>query len=65
MMAIALRRIWIGFLLIDALLLLGARSAVAAPVAAPAGLLHLHLPTVLLGGLGLLVTSLTGQRIRW
>jgi len=62
MMTIALRRAWIAFVMIDALLLITVHSAVAAPAVAPT--LPLHLPAVLLGGLGLLVTSLTGQRVR-
>ena len=56
------RRAWVAFVTIGALLLLVTGSAEAAQIAAPAT--SMHIPAVLLGGLGLLVTSLTGQRIR-
>lgn len=62
MTTIALRWAWIAFLTIDALLLIGSHPAFAASVAAPA--LPPHVPAVLLGGLGLLITSMTGQRLR-
>ena len=61
MTMIGKRQAWIAFLTIDALLLFGGGSAMAA-TAAPA--IPMHLPVVLLGGLGLLVTTLTGRRAR-
>ena len=62
MTTITVRQAWIAFLTIDALLLLGTGSAMAASVSPPA--IPMHLPAVLLGGLGLLVTTLTGRRAR-
>ena len=62
MTTITVRQAWIAFLTIDALLLLGTGSAMAASATPPA--IPMHLPAVLLGGLGLLVTTLTGRRAR-
>lgn len=60
MIRITKRRAWIAFVTIDALLLLSTGSAVAASTTAPA--LPPHLPTVLLCGLGLVITTMTGKR---
>lgn len=56
------KRAWVAFVTVDALLLVGTGSAMGAQFGAPA--MHVHLPSVLLGGLGLLVTGMTGQRLR-
>ena len=60
MTTIANRRRWITFATIDALLLLGTGSAMAAPVAAPFAV-SVHLPSVLLAGISLVWVTLAGR----
>ncbi|HET8996931.1 MAG TPA: hypothetical protein VFN42_09705 [Acetobacteraceae bacterium] len=62
MTSISKRWAWVAFGMIDAVLLFDPGSAFAAPGAVPD--IPQHLPAVLLCGLGLLVTSMTGHRIR-
>lgn len=60
MTTIANRRRWVTFVTVDALLLLGTSSAMAAPVAAPF-VVSVHLPSVLLVGISLVWMALAGR----
>lgn len=55
------KRLWLVIATVDALLLLGAGSALAAPLNG-AAVSFLHLPTVLLAGVGLLAMNLSPWR---